>query len=121
MDMPRNDAPPVELEIFSTPKHLEHASEQARARNYQDFLIVDVDSHHYENEHYGEVFQYIESPVIRHEAMEGAGRRTGFLNSQVGYQNTGGRVHRQRFRDKEREKARPGRQAHDNHVTLDRD
>ena len=68
MDMPRNDVRPVELEMFSTPKHLEHASEQARARNYQDFLIVDVDSHHYENEHYTEVFEYIESPVIRSEA-----------------------------------------------------
>ena len=68
MDMPRNDVRPVELEMFSTPKHLEHASEQARARNYQDFLIVDVDLHHYENEHYAEVFDYIESPVIRSRA-----------------------------------------------------
>ena len=92
MDMPINGVRPVELEIFSTPKHLEHASDQARARNYQDFLIVDVDSHHYENEHYTEVFDYIESPVIRSELKEGAGRRTGILNSQVGYQNTGGRI-----------------------------
>src|SRR5690348_7335822 len=119
MDMPINGVRPVELEIFSTPKHLEHASEQARARNYQDFLIVDVDSHHYENEHYAEVFQYIQSPVIRAEAMQGAGRRTGILNSQVGYQNTGGRVHRQRFRDKEREKARPGGKHTDITLTLD--
>jgi predicted TIM-barrel fold metal-dependent hydrolase len=117
--MPLNGVRPVELEIFSTPKHLEHASEQARARNYQDFLIVDVDSHHYENEHYAEVFQYIQSPVIRAEAMQGAGRRTGILNSQVGYQNTGGRVHRQRFRDKEREKARPGGKHTDITLTLD--
>jgi uncharacterized protein len=50
MDMPRNEVRPVELDIYSQPKHLEHAAEQARARNYQDFLIVDVDSHHYENE-----------------------------------------------------------------------
>src|SRR6185312_574638 len=119
MDMPINGVRPVELEIFSTPKHLEHASEQARARNYQDFLIVDVDSHHYENEHYGEVFQYIQSPVIRAEAMAGAGRRTGFLNSQVGYQNTGGRVHRQKFRGAEREKARPGGKHTDITLTLD--
>ena len=116
MDMPRNEVRPVELDMFSTPKHLEHASEQARARNYQDFLIVDVDSHHYENEHYHEVFEYIESPVIRSEAMEGAGRRTGILNTQVGYQNTGGRIHRQKFRGKE--KAKPGRHA-DITLTLD--
>src|SRR4029078_12003175 len=119
MDMPLNGVRPVELEVFSTPKHLEHASEQARARNYQDFLIVDVDSHHYENEHYHEVFQYIENPLIRSEATQGAGRRTGWLNSQVGYQNTGGRVHRQRFRDKEREKAKPGGKHTDITLTLD--
>ena len=116
MDMPRNDVRPVELEMFSTPKHLEHASEQARARNYQDFLIVDVDSHHYENEHYTEVFDYIESPVIRAELKEGAGRRTGILNSQVGYQNTGGRIHRAKFRGKE--KAKPGKHS-DITLTLD--
>src|SRR5688500_1515884 len=98
MDMPRSDVRPVELEMFSTPKHLEHASEQARIRNYQDFLIVDVDSHHYENEHYAEVFDYIESPVLRSELKESAGRRTGILNTQVGYQNTGGRIHRAKFR-----------------------
>ncbi len=107
MDMPRSEVRPVDLDIYSTPKHLEHATEQARARNYQDFLIVDVDSHHFENEHYHEVFQYIESPVIRREAFEGASRRTGLLNTQVGYQNTGGRIHRQKFRGKE--KTKPGR------------
>ena len=116
MDMPRNDVRPVELDIFATPKHLEHASEQARKRNYQDFLIVDVDSHHYENEHYSEVFEYVESPVIRAELKEGAGRRTSVLNSQVGYQNTGGRIHRARHRGKE--KARPGKHA-DIMLTLD--
>ena len=90
------------------PKHLEHASEQARTRNYQDFLIVDVDSHHYENEHYKEVFDYIESPVIRSEAHgQARGRRSGILNSQVGYQNTGGRIHRANLRGKE--KAKPGK------------
>jgi predicted TIM-barrel fold metal-dependent hydrolase len=101
MDMPRSEVRPVELDVYSQPKHLEHAAEQARARNYQDFLIVDVDSHHYENESYQEVFEYIESPVIRREAFEGNHRRTGLLNTQVGYQNTGGRIHRQKFRGRE--------------------
>ena len=117
MDMPRNDVRPVDLDIFSTPKHLEHASEQARARNYQDFLIVDVDSHHYENESYAEVFEYIENPVIRREAFEGNSRRTGLLNSQVGYQNTGGRIHRQKFRGIE--KVKPGYKHKDIAQTLD--
>src|SRR5438093_4666663 len=106
MDMVRNEVRNLSYTEFSETKSLEHASEQARQRNYQDFLIVDVDSHHYENEHYFEVFDYIESPVIRREAKEGAGRRTGMLNSQVGYQNTGGRIHRQKFRGIE--KIKPG-------------
>ncbi len=93
MDMARNEVRNLSYNEFTETKSLEHASQQARARNYQDFLIVDVDSHHYENEHYTEVFDYIESPVIRSELKEGAGRRTGILNSQVGYQNTGGRIH----------------------------
>ena len=116
MDMLRNEVRSLNPEDYSETKSLEHASQQARQRNYQDFLIVDVDSHHYENEHYSEVFEYVESPVIRGELKEGAGRRTSVLNSQVGYQNTGGRIHRARHRGKE--KARPGRHA-DITLTLD--
>ena len=82
MDMPRSDVRPVDFDTFSTPKHLEHASEQARKRNYQDFLIVDVDSHHYENESYAEVFEYIENPVMRaRRDASAAAARTGFLNT----------------------------------------
>ena len=117
MDMPRNDVRPVELEMFSTPKHLEHASEQARARNYQDFLIVDVDSHHYENEHYAEVFEYIESPVIRSELMDGAGRRTGLLNTP-GRLSEHRRPHPPRTTSAARRKAKPGKHS-DITLTLD--
>src|SRR3982751_6521243 len=104
MDMPRNDVRPVELEMYSTPKHLEHASEQARQRNYQDFLIVDVDSHHYESESYGEIFKYIESPVIRRQAIESSARggRSSMLGSSVGYQDIGGRITRHWLRKQEK-------------------
>ena len=63
------------------------------ARKYREFVIVDVDSHHYENESYREVFKYIESPVIRRAALESAERpgRSNLLNGQVGYQDIGGR------------------------------
>jgi uncharacterized protein len=98
MDMPRNEIRHVKFDEFSTPKHLEHASEQARRRNYQDFLIVDVDSHHYENENYAEVFEYLESPVFRREAIESGGRTTGFLNTQVGMQSLSGRITRHKGR-----------------------
>jgi hypothetical protein len=100
MDMLRNEVREIATNTFSETQTLAHASEQARARNYQDFLIVDVDSHHYESESYKEVFQYIESPVIRREAMDSMLRagRSGFLNSQVGYQSLGGRMTRHALR-----------------------
>jgi predicted TIM-barrel fold metal-dependent hydrolase len=104
MDMPRSDVRQVAFDEYSTAKSLEHASEQARRRNYQDFLIVDVDAHHYESESYKDVFQYIESPVIRRAALEGLGRggRSNIFNSQVGYQDIGGRITRHWLRKQEK-------------------
>src|ERR1700758_5032096 len=100
MDMLRNEVRNLSYDEFTETKSLEHASQQARARNFQDFLIVDVDSHHYENEHYKEVYGYIESLVMRLEGLESINRggRSGFLNSQVGYQGLSGRIPRQNLR-----------------------
>ena len=100
MDMAREEVRNLNYNEFTETKSLDHASQQARQRNYQDFLIVDVDSHHYENEHYKEVYSYIESPVMRHEALESINRggRSGFLNSQVGYQGLSGRITRHNLR-----------------------
>src|SRR3974390_2395670 len=96
MDMPRSETRELRFDQFSVTKHLEHASAQARARNYQDFLIVDVDSHHYENESYRDVFQYIDSPVIRREALIHIerGGRASMMNAPVGYEDGGGRITR---------------------------
>jgi uncharacterized protein len=100
MDNILDDARSVDFNQYSSTKHLEHATRQAAARNYQDFLIVDVDAHHYENESYKEVFEYIESPVIRRDAIDSARRpgRSGMLNSQVGNQGIGGRITRHNLR-----------------------
>jgi len=102
MDMVRNEVRNLNYDEFSETKSLEHASQQARARNYKDFLIVDVDSHHYENESYREVYSYLESPVIKMDAMESINRggRSAFLNSQVGYQGLSGRITRHNLRKK---------------------
>src|ERR1700726_5275811 len=96
MDTTPSEVRKLNFDDYSTAKHLEHATQQARARNYQDFLIVDVDSHHYENESYKEVFQYIDSPVIRREALAHMerGGRSSMMNTQVGYQDGGGRITR---------------------------
>jgi predicted TIM-barrel fold metal-dependent hydrolase len=100
MDMLRDGVRDLNFHQFTETQSLDHASQQARARNYQDFLIVDVDSHHYENESYKEVYSYLESPVIKMEAMESINRggRSAFLNSQVGYQGLSGRITRHNLR-----------------------
>ena len=100
MDMLRNEVRSINPEEFSETKALEHASQQARARNYQDFLIVDVDSHHYESESYKDVFSFIESPVIRHQAIESSrrGQRASMLGGTVGYQDISGRITRHDLR-----------------------
>ena len=58
----------VDLETYDTTTALAHAADQAIARRYEDFLIVDVDSHHYETDAFNEIAEYIEDPVFRHEA-----------------------------------------------------
>src|SRR5260370_3977093 len=94
MDMVRSEVGKLAAEDYSTAQHLAHASQQARERNYQDFLIVDVDAHHYESESYKDVFEYIESPVIRRQAVESAkrGGRASMLGGQIGYQDIGGGI-----------------------------
>ena len=100
MDMVRNEVRTLNPEHYTETKALDHASQQARARNYQDFLIVDVDAHHYESESYKEVFDYIESPVIRHQAKESSkrGGRAQMLGGTVGYQDISGRITRHDLR-----------------------
>ncbi len=68
MDTTPNEVRKLNFDDYSTAKHLDHAAQQARARNYQDFLIVDVDARR-STSSYKEVFQYIESPVIRHDVI----------------------------------------------------
>jgi predicted TIM-barrel fold metal-dependent hydrolase len=104
MDMPRSEVRNLRFDEFSVEKHLDHAAQQARARNYQDFLIVDVDSHHYENESHKDVFGYIDSPVIRRSALDSLSRggRSAMFNSQVGYQDLDGRITRSSLRKLEK-------------------
>src|SRR4029450_1244062 len=97
MDMARNEVRKlVGDDDYSTAQHLEHASQQARERNYQDFLIVDVDAHHYESESYKDVFEYIESPVLRRQAVESAkrGGRASMLGGSRGCLGNGGGARR---------------------------
>jgi predicted TIM-barrel fold metal-dependent hydrolase len=79
---------------FDTTTLLAHAAEQAIERRYEDFLIVDVDCHHYETEAFSEILQYMEDPVLRHEAKYQGMARGGIGSADGSYQELGGRITR---------------------------
>jgi predicted TIM-barrel fold metal-dependent hydrolase len=92
---------------FSTIAHLKNATEQARLRNYHEFLIVDVDSHHYEAEHLGEILQFVDDPTLRQIAQGKASiGRSGLWPTQLGFQDMGGRI--TRYNKRRTEKTPPG-------------
>jgi uncharacterized protein len=96
-------------EEFSTPLVLAHAAEQAVKRRYEDFCIVDVDSHHYETESFAEILQYIEDPVLREQARHQGFGRGGITSSTGSYQEMAGRVTRYQNRSKEKTPPAPHR------------
>ncbi|MBO0688614.1 MAG: amidohydrolase [Candidatus Dormibacteraeota bacterium] len=84
-------------ERFDTRQLLQHAAQQADERGFRDFLIVDVDCHHYETESFAQVAEYIEDPIVRHNLLSSlrkGGARPGVMPSQIGDQDMGGRVTR---------------------------
>ena len=112
MDLPLSDFRRMAVDEFDTSKLLAHAAQQARERNYQDFPIVDVDSHHYESESLNEILEYMDDPVIQQLAQSASHsgmRHTGVLPSGVGYQDMGGRVTRYSLRKLERTSGPPHR------------
>ena len=82
----------IDLEAIDTPTILENATEQAVKRRYEDFCIVDVDSHHYETDSFAEILEYIEDPVMRHQAQFQGMGRNGITGPRGGYQEMAGRV-----------------------------
>src|ERR1700722_5944891 len=90
---------------------LAHAEQQAIQRRYEDFLIVDVDGHHYENMSYAEIFDYIDDPVMRDQCKYQGYGRGGISTSSAGggYQNLGGRVTRNPRESKEKTPQSPHR------------
>src|SRR5262249_52120137 len=66
MELPSSDEiHRLTVQEFDTTKLLAHAQRQARQRKYSEFMIVDVDSHHYETDHLSEIYEYIEEPVVK--------------------------------------------------------
>ena len=95
MDLIADRGRRVSVDSLNTTKLLAHAAEQARRNKLDEMLIVDVDSHHYENEHFSEILPYIENDVLRQLVMGSftAGARSSMV-SDIGFQDVGGRVTR---------------------------
>ena len=102
----------VSVDELNTTRLLAHARKQAVQRKLDDVLIVDVDAHHYENEHYNDILPYMENDVFRQWTMGGRGMtdRGAVVPTNAGFiQDMGGRVTRYPLRRSE--KTRAGRQA----------
>ncbi len=112
MELPLSHHRRMSVEEFDTRIVLAHAAKQARERGYRNFPIIDVDSHHFETEHFSEIVKYIDDPVIRQllEASSIAGYRgVGALPAGLGYQDYGGRIMREPLRKLERTEPKPHR------------
>ena len=79
---------------FDTTTLLRNAASHGDARGYDDFMIIDVDSHHYETEAFSEIANYIENPVLRDEAKYQGMARGGIGSADGSYQELGGRITR---------------------------
>ena len=114
MDAKTDDAGPIEqrdvsLEHYDTTQALAHAAEQAVQRKYEDFLIVDVDSHHYENEAFPEIVEYIDDPVLKQAADYQGLAKPGLGVGHGSNQEMYGRIIRYRGRRKEKVPPKPHR------------
>jgi uncharacterized protein len=99
----------LSTEEFNSSIHLRHAAQQAEARDYDDIVIVDIDSHHYETEAFREIAEYIDDPVLRLEAKFQGHTRGGIASIDGSYQEMTGRVRRYPLRKTESVPAKPHR------------
>ena len=104
MDLIADRGRRVSVDVLNTSKLLAHAAEQARERKYEDMMIVDCDAHHYENESFSEIFEFMENDVFK-QLTTGGRLKNGvqaLLPTQIGYQDMGGRVTRYPLRGSEK-------------------
>ena len=96
MDLISDRGRRVTIEELNTTRLLAHARKQVHKRGFDDILIVDVDAHHYENEHYDEFLPFMENDVFRQLVMSGRSKKqqSGIVPMPTGYQDMGGRVTR---------------------------
>ena len=99
MDLPTGNEQFFRMSVdsFNTDTVLKNAARQRDQRGFNDTLIIDVDSHHYESESMREIIKYMEGPVLKQLAESStqvSQRGSMFALGRVGYQDIGGRVTR---------------------------
>ncbi len=103
MDLISDRGNRIAVEDLNTTKLLAHAREQADRLGLDDILIVDVDSHHYEMEHLGEVLPFVENDVLKQLLMSNRAKGRGaILPSETSFQDMGGRITRYPLRHSEK-------------------
>jgi len=104
MDLQSDRGRRVPVEELNTSHLLAHATQQAHQRKLDEMTIVDVDAHHYENEHIRDILPFMENDVLRQLSMAQImkGGRGNLMPVQVGYQDMGGRVTRYPLRSTEK-------------------
>ena len=95
------------MDVFTdTREILAHARSDARKRGFSDWLICDIDAHHFETVSWSEIVEYIEDPVVRDNAVRFQKDRVGIPYGLAGdlglrYQSVGGRIpHQDGLREK---------------------
>ena len=104
MDLIADRGRRVTVEELNTSRLLAHARKQAVQRKLDDMMIVDVDAHHYENEHFGDILPFMENEVFKQlsQSTRTSTRSRGTFTPQtIGYQDMGGRVTRYPMRGTE--------------------
>jgi uncharacterized protein len=122
MDLQSDRGRRVTVEELNTSRLLAHASQQAHQRKFDEMVIVDVDAHHYENEHLKDILPFMENDVLRQlsQAQIMKGGRGNLMPVQVGYQDMGGRVTRYPLRSTEKtDETGPGRDVALGHRWMD--
>jgi predicted TIM-barrel fold metal-dependent hydrolase len=122
MDLQSDRGRRVTVEELNTSRLLAHAAQQGHQRKFDEMVIVDVDAHHYENEHIRDIIPFMENDVLRQLSMAQTmkGGRGNLMPVQVGYQDMGGRVTRYPLRSTEKtEETGPGRDVALGHRWMD--
>ena len=74
MDLVSDRGRRITVDELNTTQLLSHARKEANKRKLDDVLIVDVDAHHYENEHMPEILPFMPNDVQRQLAMASTAR-----------------------------------------------